>query len=129
VAASISVPVLHGTTPETTSLPGLVWAEAAAHAAAATAAVRRRTAALGAIAALRKLDRSWNVARAMVLALRACLRLLARLLVAAPEIQRHLIYMLGIDPMSRLREREYFKHLYWANLILYLGLAHFRCNC
>ena len=32
MAASISVPVLHGTTPETTSLPGLVWAEAAAHA-------------------------------------------------------------------------------------------------
>ena len=36
MAASISVPVLHGTTPETTSLPGLVWAEAAAHATAAT---------------------------------------------------------------------------------------------
>ena len=41
---------MHGTTPETTSLPGLVWAEAAAHAAAATATARRRTAALGAIA-------------------------------------------------------------------------------
>jgi hypothetical protein len=42
VAASISVPVLHGTTPVTTSLPSLVCAEAVGHAAVATATARRR---------------------------------------------------------------------------------------
>jgi hypothetical protein len=52
VAASISVPVLHGTTPVTTSLPSLlVCAEAVVeHAAVATATARRRIDALLAVA-------------------------------------------------------------------------------